>query len=74
MLSFIAASVRASSHRDARDLVSRFSEHMEYGLWKLIPVNEALLRRTSALIISAPQDLFIRTAHAVHLMTAKEVR
>jgi predicted nucleic acid-binding protein len=62
----------ASSHSDARNLASRFSDHIEDGLWKLIPVNEALLRRTSVLIMSAPGDLFIRTADAVHLTTALE--
>jgi uncharacterized protein len=62
----------AASPNDARDLASRFSEHAADGLWNLIPVNEALLRRTSALIISAPRDLFIRTADAVHLATAQE--
>ena len=63
----------ASSRRDVRDLAARFSEHIEDGLWKLIPVNAALLRRTGALIVSAPHDLFIRTADAVHLTTAHEV-
>lgn len=62
----------SSSPGDARDLASRFSKHVEQGLWNLIPVNEALLRRTSALMISAPRDLFIRTADAVHLATAHE--
>jgi predicted nucleic acid-binding protein len=63
----------ASSPGDARDLSSRFSEHMREGLWKLIPVNEALLRTTSALMVSAPPDLFIRTADAVHLATAQQI-
>jgi hypothetical protein len=62
----------SSSLSAARDLSSCFSEHVREGLWKLIPVNEALLRRTSALMISAPPDLFIRTADAVHLVTAFE--
>ena len=44
----------ASSPSDARELALRFSEHIEDGLWNLIPVNEALLRRTSALMVSAP--------------------
>lgn len=57
---------------DARALSIRFSEHIHEGLWKLIPVNEALLRRTGALIVSAPPDLFLRTADAVHLATAHE--
>ena len=62
-----------SSHSDARDLSTRFSTHIENGLWNFIPVNEAILRRTSALMISAPRDLFIRTADAVHLTTAQEL-
>jgi predicted nucleic acid-binding protein len=63
----------ASSPRDAKELALRFSEHIEDGLWHLIPVNEALLRRTSALIVSGPRNLFIRTADAVHLTTAQEI-
>jgi len=42
-------------------------------LWKLIPVHEALLRATSLLMVSAPPDLFIRTADAVHLTTAQQI-
>jgi uncharacterized protein len=63
----------ASSLNEARELASRFSEHIEHGLWNLIPVNEALLRRTAALMVSAPRDLFLRTADAVHLTTAHEM-
>lgn len=61
------------SLNDGRQLASRFSQHVEDGLWELIQVNQALLRRTSALMLSAPRDLFIRTADAVHLSTAQEV-
>jgi predicted nucleic acid-binding protein len=62
----------AFSSVNARDLAARFSRHIDDGLWILIPVNEGVLRRTSALIVSAPADLFIRTADAVHLTTAQE--
>jgi predicted nucleic acid-binding protein len=62
----------ASSPGDVRELAGRFSAHIEDGLWSLIPVNEALLRRAGALMISGPRDLFIRTADAVHLTTAHE--
>jgi predicted nucleic acid-binding protein len=62
----------ACSQPDARDLSLRFSAHIDEGLWNLIPVNEGVLRRTCVLIMSAPQDLFIRTADAVHLTTALE--
>ena len=60
------------SPEDAHEISSRFYEHVQEGLWKLIPIHEALLRRTSTLIVSGPPDLFIRTADAVHLMTARE--
>ena len=60
------------SRANASDLASRFSAHIGEGLWNLIPVTEGVLRRTSALILSAPPDLFIRTADAVHLITAQE--
>jgi uncharacterized protein len=62
-----------ASDSDTRNLAARFSEHTDHGLWNFIPVNEALLRRTSALTISAPRDLFVRTADAVHLTTAQEL-
>jgi predicted nucleic acid-binding protein len=61
------------SPQDARDLAFRFSEHVTDGLWNLVPVHGTLLRRTGAMIISAPRDLFIRTADAVHLATAHEI-
>ena len=63
----------ASLFGQARDLAARFTEHLQGGPWNLIPVTEALLRRTSGLMVSAPRDLFIRTADAVHLATAQEI-
>lgn len=63
----------AISAKEALNIAARFSAHVEDGLWNLIPVHEALLRRTSALMVSAPSDLFIRTADAVHLATAHEI-
>jgi predicted nucleic acid-binding protein len=63
----------SSTVGDAHELASRFSEHIDLGLWNLIPVNEALLRRASALMIAAPREVFIRTADAVHLTTAREI-
>jgi hypothetical protein len=60
------------SHANASDLASRYSAHIGEGLWNLISVTEGVLRRTSALILSAPQSLFIRTADAVLLTAAQE--
>jgi predicted nucleic acid-binding protein len=58
---------------DVRDLAAHFSAHSSDGLWNFVPLNEALLRRTGALMVSAPRELFIRTADAVHLVTAQEI-
>jgi predicted nucleic acid-binding protein len=61
------------SRNDALNLALRFADHVEDGLWVLIPVHEALLRRTGILMLSSPPDLFIRTADAIHLATAHEI-
>ena len=58
---------------DALDLAARFSGHVEDGLWRLVPVTESLLHRVSARMVTAPRELFLRTADAVHLMTAHEL-
>jgi uncharacterized protein len=63
----------ALSRDEGLNLAMRFADHVEEGLWVLIPVHEGLLRRTSILMLSAPADLFIRTADAVHLATAHEI-
>lgn len=60
------------SRPEVRAAAARFSENIEDGLWRLVPVSESILRRTSALLLSAPRDLFLRTADAVHLTTAQE--
>ena len=63
----------SSSAREVRDIAGLFMDHIDDRLWNLIPVHEALLRRTGALMISAPHDLFLRSADAVHLATAREI-
>lgn len=63
----------ALSFGQARDLATRFLEHVDDGLWNLVPIHDGLLRRTSILLVSAPHNLFIRTADAVHLTTAQEI-
>jgi len=60
------------SLKQARDLSARFDSHVADGLWVLLPVTESLLRLTAQQIQSAPANLFLRTADAVHLITAVE--
>lgn len=62
----------AATRTQLRQVSARFAEHLHDGLWTLIPVTEALLKRTSLLMLSAPTSLFLRTADAIHLVTAKE--
>ena len=63
----------ALSSVNARYLASSFSRHIDDGLWKLIPVNEGVLRRTSVMILSAPGDLVHpNVGDAVHLTTAQD--
>jgi len=58
--------------KDARLLAERFTSHIEIGMWKLLPVNEGLLRKTGASLLSAPGTLFLRAGDAVHLQTAHD--
>ncbi|HYW45109.1 MAG TPA: type II toxin-antitoxin system VapC family toxin [Bryobacteraceae bacterium] len=72
--------VACAFHRHMRDgsldqgqfheLLRAFSEHVEAGLWCLIPVTDGLLRRTVALVSSAPAGVYLRAGDAVHLATA----
>lgn len=64
---------RALAPDEAGRLASFFLDDVTAGQWNFIPVGEALLRRTSALILSAPGNLFLRTADTVHLTTAQEL-
>jgi predicted nucleic acid-binding protein len=63
----------AITPRAARDLARLFLNHVDEGLWNLLPAGESLLRRAGALMISVPQRIFLRTADAVHLTTAKDL-
>ena len=53
-----------------RELMNVFRGHVESDLWSLIPVSDALLRRTVALIRGLPQSVPLRAGDAVHLATA----
>jgi predicted nucleic acid-binding protein len=64
---------RALAPSVAGKLASLFLDDAQAGQWNFVPVGEALLRRTSALILSAPRNLFLRAADAVHLTTAQEL-
>ena len=55
------------------ELARAFLKHVDDGVWTLIPVGDALLKRMSALISAAPPEIYLRAGDAVHLATAREV-
>jgi len=61
------------SAQGVRQLAAEFSEHLENGVWKLLPVPERLLRQTASLVVAAPADCFLRSADAIHLTTAHDL-
>ena len=52
------------------ELIDLFRSHVEADLWNLIPVTDALLRRTATLIRMLPPDVPLRAGDAIHLATA----
>ena len=56
-----------------RELIDVFRGHVESDLWNLIPITDALLRRTATLIRGVPASVPIRAGDAVHLASVLEV-
>ncbi len=52
------------------ELIDLFRSHVEAGLWNLVSVTDALLRRTAALIRTLPPIVLLRAGDAIHLATA----
>ena len=52
------------------ELIDLFRSHVEAGLWNLVSVTDALLRRTATLIRALPPDVPLRAGDAIHLATA----
>jgi predicted nucleic acid-binding protein len=76
------AEVMCAFHRNFRDgaldgtrfqrTVQTFREHVEMGLWTLIPVTEAVLARLAARVAALPATVFLRAGDAVQLASAVE--
>lgn len=54
----------------SRELIDTFRTHVEADLWNMIPVTDALLRRTASLVRALPSDAPLRAGDAVHLASA----
>jgi predicted nucleic acid-binding protein len=58
------------SAAQGHELMNFFRRHVEADLWGLIPVTDALLRRTATLIRGVPASAPLRAGDALHLATA----
>jgi predicted nucleic acid-binding protein len=55
-----------------RELTDVFKRHVESDLWNLLPVSDALLRRTATLVRGVPASVALRAGDAVHVASAME--
>jgi len=53
-----------------REILDLFRSHVEADLWNLLPLTDALLRRTATLIRALPGEVVLRAGDAIHLATA----
>jgi predicted nucleic acid-binding protein len=61
---------RSLTSAQGHELLDLFRTHVDSGLWNLIPMTEALLRRTATLIRRLPPHVPIRAGDVIHLATA----
>ncbi len=57
---------------EGHELMEVFRSHIDSGYWNLIPVTDALLRRTATLIRGLPANVPLRAGDAIHIATALE--
>lgn len=55
-----------------RELIDVFRSHVEAGFWNLVPISDALIRKTGALIRGLPAHVPLRAGDAIHLATAMD--
>jgi len=60
------------SAAQGRELIDLFRNHVDAGFWNLIPVTDALVRRTATLILGLPPNVPLRAGAAIHLATARD--
>jgi predicted nucleic acid-binding protein len=59
------------SQKQAEDLAARFREHVEQGVWTLIPVSHRLLWKMHDTARKLPSAVFVRAGDAIHLASAR---
>jgi len=56
-----------------RALANAFLQHVDGGLWTLVPVTERLVRLMTALVNTLPAGVHLRSGDALHLATAMDL-
>lgn len=54
------------------ELIDLFRTHVDSDVWNLLPVTDALLRRTATLVRSLAGNVALRSGDAIHLATAQD--
>jgi predicted nucleic acid-binding protein len=60
------------TREQAGRLQAMFREDLEDGVWLLVPLSEALLRRAEAAVQALRADILLRAGDAIHLVSARE--
>jgi len=63
---------RALTRRQMGELAGVFRSHVEAGFWNLIPLTEGLLWQVHESLWTLPVSVFVRSADAIHLVSARE--
>jgi len=58
--------------RQAAEWRATFIEDLRNGVWILVPLSERLFYRVEALVSALPSNAYVRAAHAIHIVTARE--
>ncbi len=61
---------RSLTAAQGHELIDIFRSHVHAGFWNLIPLSEALLVRTAALVRTIPAHVPLRAGDAIHLASA----
>src|ERR1044071_5139451 len=60
------------TQKQFQELLDAFREHVDQGLWTLLPVTEGVMRRMISMVHAAPATVYVRTGDAIHLVAAQE--
>src|SRR5579872_5903548 len=63
---------KAITRRQGDELCDLFRDHVDKGIWSLIPLSDQLLWDVSRALRAVPLGVFVRAGDAIHLVSAKQ--